>query len=113
MTRKLYYEDSHLAVFTATVISCARAETGYEVILDRTAFFPGGGGQAPDTGMLGLARVTGAKERDGEVIHFTDKPLTEGAVVEGRLNWNQRHRRMQNHSGEHLLSGASSRIGIL
>ena len=105
MTRKLYYEDSHLAVFTATVISCARAETGYEVILDRTAFFPGGGGQAPDTGMLGLARVTGAKERDGEVIHFTDKPLTEGAVVEGRLNWNQRHRRMQNHSGEHLLSG--------
>lgn len=105
MTRKLYYEDSHLAVFPATVVSCTQAEEGYEVLLDQTAFFPGGGGQAPDTGMLGLAKVIGARERDGEVIHFTDRALPVGMAVEGRLNWNQRHRRMQNHSGEHLLSG--------
>lgn len=105
MTRKLYYEDSHCAVFTANVLRCEPSGERYEVILDQTAFFPGGGGQDPDTGMLGLAKVLGAKERDDEVVHFTDKPLTVGSVVEGRLNWNQRHRRMQNHSGEHLLSG--------
>lgn len=112
MTRKLYYEDSHLSEFAAKVVDCQQTETGYEVILDQTAFFPGGGGQAPDTGMLGLARVLSAKERDGEVVHLTDRPLTVGSTVEGRLNWNQRHRRMQNHSGEHLLSGIiHSRFG--
>lgn len=112
MTRKLYYEDSHLSEFTAKVADCEKTEAGYEVILDQTAFFPGGGGQAPDTGVLGLARVLGAKERDGEVVHLTDRPLTVGSTVEGRLNWNQRHRRMQNHSGEHLLSGIiHSRFG--
>lgn len=112
MTQKLYYEDSHLAVFTAVVTSCEAAGEHYEVVLDRTAFFPGGGGQEPDTGMLGLARVLGAKERGEDVVHFTDKPLAVGSTVEGRLNWNQRHRRMQNHSGEHLLSGViHSRFG--
>lgn len=105
MTRKLYYEDSHLAQFTAAVLSCEQAGDRYEVILDQTAFFPGGGGQDPDTGMLGLAKVIGGKERGEDVVHFTDRPLTVGSTVEGRLNWNQRHRRMQNHSGEHLLSG--------
>jgi len=105
MTRKLYYEDSHLAEFTATVISCEPEGERYGVILDQTAFFPGGGGQDPDTGMLGQAKVLSAKERGENVVHFTDKPLAVGSTVEGRLNWNQRHRRMQNHSGEHVLSG--------
>lgn len=105
MTEKLYDQDSHLAEFTATVLSCAPAGDNYEVLLDRTAFFPGGGGQAPDSGMMGLVKVTGAKERDGEIIHFVNQPLTVGSIVECRLNWNQRLRRMQNHSGEHVISG--------
>lgn len=105
MTRKLYYEDSHLAQFTATVLACEAAGDHFEVLLDQTAFFPGGGGQAPDTGMLGLVKVIGGKELGEDVVHFTSGPVTVGSMVEGRLNWSQRHRRMQNHSGEHVVSG--------
>lgn len=112
MTRKLYYEDGHLASFTATVCSCKPADGHYEVILDQTAFFPGGGGQEPDTGTLGSAQVIGGKEQGETVVHFTDAPLPVGSTVEGRLNWDERHRRMQNHSGEHVLSGViHSRFG--
>ncbi len=105
MTRKLYYEDSHMAQFTATVLSCQPIGEQYEVILDQTAFFPGGGGQLPDTGYMGTAKVIGAKEQGEDVIHIVSAALEVGSVVECRLNWNQRLRRMQNHSGEHIVSG--------
>lgn len=105
MTRKLYYEDSHIKQFTATVVSCQQGKDCWEVVLDQTAFFPGGGGQLPDTGGMNMARVTGAKERGEDVVHFVTAPMTVGSAVECRLNWNQRLRRMQNHSGEHVLSG--------
>lgn len=105
MTRKLYYEDSFMKQFTATVVSCQPGKQGWEVVLDQTAFFPGGGGQLPDTGVMAGARVTGAKEQGDDVIHFVAEELPVGSVVDCRLNWNQRLRRMQNHSGEHVLSG--------
>ncbi len=105
MTRKLYYEDSHIREFTATVRSCSPVEDCWEVVLDQTAFFPGGGGQLPDTGTMNLARVTGAKERGEDVIHITDAPMTVGETVSCRLDWLQRLRRMQNHTGEHIISG--------
>lgn len=105
MTRKLYYEDSHMKQFTATVLSCEQGKDCWEVVLDRTAFFPGGGGQQPDTGGMNLARVIGAKEVGEDVVHYVTAPMTVGSVVECRLNWNQRLRRMQNHGGEHVLSG--------
>lgn len=105
MTRKLYYEDSHLKQFTAKVLSCEAAGEHWEVVLDQTAFFPGGGGQQPDTGGMNLARVTGAKERGEDIVHYVTAPMPVGGVVECRLNWNQRLRRMQNHSGEHVVSG--------
>ena len=105
MTRKLYYEDSHIKQFTATVLSCEQGKDRWEVMLDQTAFFPGGGGQLPDTGSMGMSRVIGAKEVGEDVVHYVTAPLTVGSVVECRLNWNQRLRRMQNHSGEHVLSG--------
>ena len=105
MTRKLYYEDSHIRHFTAKVMSCEQGKEHYEVVLDQTAFFPGGGGQLPDTGGMNMARVVGAKEVGEDVVHYVTAPMTVGSVVECRLNWNQRLRRMQNHSGEHVLSG--------
>lgn len=105
MTRKLYYEDSHINHFTATVLSCTEGKDRWEVVLDQTAFFPGGGGQLPDTGAMNMARVIGAKEDGEDVVHYVSAPMTVGSVVECRLNWNQRLRRMQNHSGEHVLSG--------
>ena len=105
MTEKLYYADSHLSVFTAQVLACEQTKKGFAVTLDRTAFFPEGGGQSADTGTLGSARVLDAQERGGEVVHFCDAPLPVGEDVEGRLDFEQRLRRMQNHSGEHIVSG--------
>ena len=105
MTEKLYYADSHLSVFTAKVLACEQVKTGWQVVLDRTAFFPEGGGQSADTGALGSARVLDVQERGGEVVHFCDSPFSVGESVEGRLDFEQRLRRMQNHSGEHIVSG--------
>lgn len=105
MTEKLYYQDSHLFAFDAKVLDCRAEKKGYSVVLDRTAFFPEGGGQLADTGTLGGVRVTDVHERDGEIRHYTDSPLTVGETVHGELDTEQRLRRMQNHSGEHILSG--------
>lgn len=105
MTEKLYYLDSHLFAFDAVVIDCREEKKGYSVVLDRTAFFPEGGGQLADTGTLGSARVTDVHEKGGEIRHYTDAPLTVGETVHGELDREQRLRRMQNHSGEHILSG--------
>ena len=105
MTEKLYYLDSRLFSFDALVLDCRAEKTGWSVVLDRTAFFPEGGGQLADTGILGTARVLDVHEREGEIRHYTDAPLTAGQRVHGELDAEQRLRRMQNHSGEHILSG--------
>ncbi len=105
MTEKLFYQDSHIAEFEAEVLSCTAAGAGYEIELDRTAFFPEGGGQYADTGMLGGVRVTDVQERDGRVLHMTDGPLDAGMRVTGRIDWEERFMKMQQHSGEHIVSG--------
>lgn len=105
MTEKLYYQNSHLFAFDAVVLDCREEKKGYSVVLDRTAFFPEGGGQLADTGTLGGVRVTDVHERGEEIRHYTDAPLTVGETVHGELDTEQRLRRMQNHSGEHILSG--------
>ncbi len=105
MTEKLYYQDSHRFAFDAVVIDCREEKKGYSVVLDRTAFFPEGGGQLADTGTLGGVRVTDVHEKGGEIRHYTDAPLTVGDYVHGEIDREQRLRRMQNHSGEHILSG--------
>ena len=69
-TRKLYYEDSHLSAFSAEVLACTQTEKGYEVVLDATAFYPEGGGQAADTGTLGGVRVLDTRERGETVVHL-------------------------------------------
>lgn len=106
MTEKLYYKDSHLAEFTARVTDCrVNEKSGYDVLLDRTAFFPEGGGQLADTGRIGAVRVLDVHEREGEIRHCTDAPLAVGAEYACALDYEQRRRRMQNHSGEHIVSG--------
>lgn len=105
MTEKLYYKDSHCLAFDAVVLDCREEKKGYSVVLDRTAFFPEGGGQLADTGTLGNVRVTDVHEKGGEIRHYTDAPLAIGETVHGELDAEQRLRRMQNHSGEHILSG--------
>lgn len=108
MTDKLFYQDSHLNKFEAEVISCepVEGEEGrYEIVLDQTAFFPEGGGQYADHGSLGGAAVLDVQERDGRVFHITDHPLEPGMQVEGRLDWEERFMKMQQHTGEHIVSG--------
>ena len=105
MTDKLYEADGHIKEFSASVISCSEGERGFEVILDKTAFFPEGGGQKPDTGFIADAKVFDVQIKDGVISHFCDSPLEAGAVVECSIDWEQRFRRMQNHSGEHIVSG--------
>ena len=104
-TKKLYYEDSHLERFTARVISCDQTDKGFEILLDATAFYPEGGGQAADTGTLGQARVLDTRERGEEILHLCDRALEPGSRVEGRIDWDARFGRMQQHSGEHIVSG--------
>ena len=108
-TRKLYYEDSHLTAFAATVLACENTEKGWEVVLDATAFYPEGGGQAADTGCLNGIRVLDTRERDETVVHFCEGPLDVGTAVEGVIDWEPRFHRMQQHSGEHIVSGIINR----
>ena len=104
-TRKLYYEDSHRTTFTATVLSCEQTQKGYEVVLDATAFYPEGGGQAADTGTLNGIAVLDTREREEAVVHLCEAPLDAGTLVEGKIHWKERFHRMQQHSGEHIVSG--------
>ncbi len=105
MAEKLFYADAHLRKFTARVLSCEESGRLFAVTLDRTAFFPEGGGQSGDIGTLGGARVTDTREERGEILHFCDAPLVPGAEVTGELDWETRFARMQIHSAEHLVSG--------
>lgn len=105
MTRKLFYEDSHMQEFEAEVLSCEPSGDGYIITLDETAFFPEGGGQYADTGWLGDVRVTDVHEKGGIVRHMADRPLELGTKVKGRINWEERFEKMQQHSGEHIISG--------
>lgn len=110
MTTKLFYEDSFMNIFTATVLSCEEAGKGYKVVLDRTSFFPEGGGQFGDTGWLGGVRVTDTHEKNGVIYHETEAPLEVGAAVEGKLDFEERFSRMQQHTGEHMVSGIVHRL---
>ena len=104
-TKKLYYEDAYKKEFTARVLECREGKKGYEIILDQTAFYPEGGGQPYDTGILGGVNVKEVHEKNGELIHYTDGRLETGAEVTGIIDWNRRFDLMQQHSGEHIVSG--------
>lgn len=105
MTRKLYYEDCHLSAFSARVLTCAEENGRWVVTLDATAFYPEGGGQAADCGTLGGVSVLDTQERGGEIVHICDGPLTAGSEVAGEIDYAARFDRMQQHTGEHIVSG--------
>ena len=110
MTEKLYYIDSHMAEFSARVLSCEAEKEHFLVVLDRTAFFPEGGGQLPDTGFIGEARVSDVQEKDGIIYHTCNEYLPLGAELPCRIDFAQRLRRMHSHSGEHIVSGIAHRL---
>lgn len=104
MTEKLYYRDAYIKDFTARVISVEGTDSRYDVILDRTAFFPEEGGQSSDTGYIGTSRVFQVYEEDGVVHHLTDTAPTS-EHVECRLDFSDRFEKMQCHTAEHILCG--------
>lgn len=104
-TVKLFYDNAYTMDFVGKVVSCEPKGKNFAVVLEGTYFYPEGGGQPADIGTLGGAKVTDVREKDGVISHITDKPLEVGAEVEGHIDWNHRFDLMQNHSGEHILSG--------
>ena len=105
MTEKLFYLDSHIKTFKAKVLSCEKSKHGYDVILDKTAFYPEGGGQPGDRGTVGGVTVTDTHEAGEHVVHYCESPVEVGTEVDCAIDWDWRFRLMQQHSGEHMVSG--------
>ena len=105
MTEKLFYEDPFLKEFSAAVLNCREEKGLWIATLDRTAFYPEGGGQPADHGTLGNVKVFDTKEKNGEILHFCEGPLKAGETVQGAIDWARRFDFMQQHSGEHIVSG--------
>lgn len=105
-TEKLYDQDAFLREFDAVVTGCYEGKDGSCLVtLDRTAFYPEGGGQPADHGVLDGAAVLDVQEREGRVLHTCDRPLPVGRTVRGVIDWDRRFDHMQQHSGEHIVSG--------
>lgn len=107
MTQKLYDIDSHLREFEAEVIDSYPAADGFYTVLDRTAFFPEGGGQASDTGSLNGVKVYDVQIKDEVIYHYTTAQFQKGDKVTGLIDWKRRFDFMQQHSGEHIVSGVA------
>jgi alanyl-tRNA synthetase len=109
VTERLYYSDSHLIEFDARVVDVTERVSGWAaIVLDRTAFYPTGGGQPSDTGTLNGARVVECiDDGDNGVLHVVQGMMpSRGAVVQGRVDWSRRLDHMQQHTGQHILSQA-------
>ena len=115
MTEAIFDRDSRELSFKARVLSCeerrtAAGESRFAVVLDRTAFFPEQGGQKADRGTLGGASLLDAEIHEGVITHILDAPLEAGSEVEGEVDWPRRFDFMQQHTGEHILSGLANRL---
>ena len=114
MTEKLFYKDSYTKEFQARVLSCTECKGSYQAVLTRTAFFPEGGGQSADTGFFYTEDgreipVTDVQEKDGIVFHYITSPVKEGEEIKGKLDFEERFSKMQQHTGEHIISGLVNR----
>lgn len=110
MTERLYLVDSHLFENECTVLSCAPAEGGFDVTVDRTVFFPNKGGQPCDTGILGGVKVVDVRESGDELILRTEGPLPVGETVTGHIDEKRRLDIMEQHTGEHVLSWCAYKL---
>ena len=110
MTERLYYDNSYLTEFDARVLACRPNGDGFDVLLDRSAFYPTSGGQPFDTGMMGPARVVDVNVADGEVWHTVSQALPVGETVHCTIEWDRRFDHMQQHAGDHMIAGALHRL---
>ena len=104
-TIKIYENDSYIKEFTATVVSCEEKDGAYFLVLDKTAFFPEGGGQDADKGKIGEADVLDVQIKNDVIYHKVNKSFNDNEEVTCVLDWETRFSRMQNHTGEHIVSG--------
>ncbi len=110
MTERLFEEEPYIKTFQAIVRSCVMRKKKYAIVLDQTAFFPEGGGQPGDRGVITTVDkkticVTDTIEEDGEIIHLCDDIIEAGTEISAELDWQFRFDNMQNHAGEHIVSG--------
>ena len=115
MTEAIFDCNPRELSFKARVLSCeerrtAAGESRFAVVLDRTAFFPEQGGQKADRGTLGGASLLDAEIHEGVITHLLDAPLELGSEVCGKVDWGRRFDFMQQHTGEHILSGLANRL---
>ena len=108
-TEKLYYSNGKLSAFTATVLECLEAKDGWDVVLDRTAFYPEGGGQPCDRGTLERLEVLDVQERKGCILHRLEQPLLPGTEVRGQVDLARRFDYAQQHTADHILTGVIHR----
>jgi alanyl-tRNA synthetase len=107
---KLYYDSPYLKEFEANIIEILPKENGkYGIILDQTAFYPEGGGQPCDTGFIGDSPVISVKYENDQIVHIVTKEPKE-KNVHCRINWERRFDHMQQHSGEHIVSGVFKKL---
>ena len=104
MTEKIYYKDAYIKEFSASVIEVCPIDGGYDVVLDKTAFFPEEGGQGSDTGYIGSSKVSYVFERDGVIHHITDIAPGAGEQL-CKIDFEDRFQKMQCHTAEHILCG--------
>lgn len=110
MTKRLFDDNAYQTSFTATVLACEPQKKGYAIILDQTCFFPEEGGQTADTGSLRVGdqniSVTDVQiDKEDVIRHMVKQPVEAGTVVEGEIQWEKRFSDMQQHTGEHIVSG--------
>ncbi|MFQ8892841.1 MAG: alanyl-tRNA editing protein [Clostridium sp.] len=104
-TEKLFYKDQYIKEFEGKVLEVTERDGKFHVFLDKTAFFPGGGGQASDLGTLDGKEVIDVIEEGDKIAHILNEKIEEGKVVKGIIDWNRRHDGMQQHLAQHVLSG--------
>lgn len=109
-TVRLFETDVYIGEFQAVVEACMEENGQIKAALNQTAFFPEGGGQPADVGTLGDALVLDVQEKDGVIWHTVSRALEPGSTVTGTLDWNWRFQNMQNHTGEHIVSGIVHRV---
>ena len=110
MTERLYYDNAYLTEFDGCVLACRENGAHFDVLLDRSAFYPTSGGQPFDTGTLGNAQVIDVNVADGDVWHTVTKPLTPGTTVHGCIDWPRRFDHMQQHAADHMIASALHRL---
>jgi len=113
LTQLLYYKDAYLKKFDAEILKIQKTNEEYHIVLDQTAFYPLGGGQPADTGIVrgekGEIKVSDAKMINGRVIHIAKEivgEIKEGDHVRGIIDWDRRYALMLNHTAAHLMTKA-------